>query len=344
MGDLADVDPTADRLAVVRRERDSHRARADRLAHEVDGLHRLVDSLTNLNAKPPRWTAPKKKAKGHRAIACSVLSDMHFDEVVRPEELDGLNAYNREIAAARLRRYFDRLVEYPDRYLAGVNIDGFVLCLGGDGFSGNLHDLAETNEDTPFGSLLYWLELLAAGVGMLADRYGTVYVPCVVGNHGRLTHKPRTKLRARDNTDWLLANLLAKQFASDERVTFEVPESTDVLFNVYDVRFLLTHGDQVKGGGGIGGIWPPIMRMLARKQSRYPEGFDVAVMGHWHQLISAPSQGLICNGSLKSYDEFAAVSNFRPEPAQQAFWLVTPERGVTVTAPIFAADRKAEGW
>ena len=82
--------------------------------------------------------------------------------------------------------------------------------------------------------------------------------------------------------------------------------------------------------------------MIARKRVR--ENFDTIVCGHWHQLILAPSQGVIVNGSLKGLDEYAAISNFAPERPQQAMWVTTPEYGVTFTAPVFCADRKKEGW
>jgi predicted phosphodiesterase len=182
---------------------------------------------------------------------------------------------------------------------------------------------------------------------LVANEFGKVHVPVVVGNHGRMTRKPRTKLRARDNVDWALGHLVARHFQGDARVTVTVTDDPDQLVPIYDTTHLLTHGDQVTGGGGIGGIWPPIMRMAARKQQRYAgtgNPFDLIVMGHWHQLISAPTQGLIVNGSLKGYDEYASLNNFRAEAPQQAMWLVTPERGVTMTAPIFCHDRKAEGW
>src|SRR5690606_31506169 len=152
-------------------------------------------------------------------------------------------------------------------------------------------------------------------------------------------------LRARDNSDWFLAHMVKKHFEGDPRVTVEVTDDADCFFTVYNTNHLLTHGDQVKGGGGIGGIWPPIMRMIARKRTRYTDRpFDVVVMGHWHSLILSPSQGLIVNGSTKGYDEYAALNNFAPERPQQAMWIVTPENSITWTGPVFCDDRKAEGW
>lgn len=329
------------------RERDKWKARASVLAERLEEVERLLgihEAIGQL--RPPKWTTPARPRK-HRAIVASILSDLHFDEVVRPEEIGGLNAYNRDIAEIRLRLWAEKLIEVSRHYIAGVDLEGAVVMLGGDIFSGNLHDLAETNEDTLMGSLLHWSERIAAALEVVAGEFGKLHVPVVVGNHGRMTRKPRTKLRARDNVDWALGHLVARHFQGDPRVTVTVTDDPDQLVPIYSTMHLLTHGDQVTGGGGIGGIWPPIMRMAARKQQRYAgvgTPFDVIVMGHWHQLISAPTQGLIVNGSLKGYDEYASLNNFRAEPPQQAMWLVTPERGITVTAPLFCHDRKAEGW
>lgn len=307
-----------------------------------DTLERVADASRRA-LKPPAWLARKPKKHNRIATLCTILSDTHFDEVVDPAEVDGRNAYDRSIAEQRLERYFTGVVNLARHYLAGLTYDGIVVMLAGDLISGDIHEeLSETNEGTALETVLHWTERIAAGLGLLADEFGKVHVPVVVGNHGRRTRKPRAKRRARDNFDWLIGQMLARHFANDDRVTFTIPDSTDVLVPVHDTTFLLTHGDQVAGGGGIGGIWPPLMRMVAKKQTRYD--FDVLVCGHWHQLIMAPSSGLIVNGSLKGYDEYAAVSNFVPERAQQALWTVAPGAGVTFSMPVFCDSRTEEGW
>jgi predicted phosphodiesterase len=312
------------------------------LERENDALRQIAE-VAQQPLKPPKWLRPKKRAGQHTATVCTILSDCHFDEVVNPSELGGRNAYDRHIAELRLERYFQGVVKLSSDYLAGMTYDGCVLMLGGDLISGDIHEeLSESNEGTALETVLHWSSQLAAGVSMLADQFGAVHLPCVVGNHGRRTRKPRAKRRARDNFDWLICQMLANHFAADARVTFDIPDGTDALVPVYDTKFLLTHGDQVGGGGGIGGIWPPIMRMVAKKRVRHE--FDALICGHWHQLIMAPTAGLIVNGSLKGEDEYAAVSNFAPERAQQAMWIVAPHEGVTFSSPVFADDAKAEGW
>ena len=305
------------------------------------------DSLDAGQRKPPKWLAPKRPTKSHSATACFILSDPHFDEVINPAEVDDRNAYDRRIAEMRLRRWADKSIDVTMRHRTSLTFEGAMVMLGGDMLSGNLHDLAEFNEDTVIGSVLHWSPLVAAALGEMAEAFGKVHVPCVVGNHGRLTKKPRTKSRARDNLDWLLYHQVARYFENDDRLTFDIPEGTDAWVQVHDVGHLLTHGDQVTGGSGIGGIWPPIMRLRARKAERMAvqdKRLDVLVMGHWHQLICAPEAGLIVNGSSKGWDEYAAISNFRPERPQQAGWIVTPEHGVVDTFPVIVGDRVAEGW
>jgi predicted phosphodiesterase len=182
---------------------------------------------------------------------------------------------------------------------------------------------------------------------MLADEFGKVHVAAVPGNHGRMTRKPIAKKRAADNLDWLLYSLLLRSLRGDGRVTWTVPKAADAHVNVYNMRFLLTHGDQFRGGSGISGALAPLMlgsHRKTRRQSAAGKPYDVMVMGHWHQNISLPSRGLLVGGCLKGYDEYAYVSNFEPEPPQQSLWITTPEHGITFQAPVFVGDREAEGW
>lgn len=336
-------------LAQARRERDRANQWGAKIEAEADQLRRalgFIGAAESATIAPPKWLAPGAPKASKRATLVLLLSDMHFDEVVRPEEVGGLNAYDRRIAELRLRTWAENSVKLARHYLAGVTYDGVVLMLGGDTFSGDIHEeLSQTNADTSLGSLLHWSEQIGAAVDLLADEFGKVHVAAVPGNHGRTSRKPRAKLRARTNFDWLLAKMLERAGAKDRRLTFQVADDADALISIYGRGHLLTHGDQVTGGSGIGGIWPPIMRMRARKAQRAMSigaPFDTLWMGHWHQLIQTP--GLIINGSTKGTDEYAWLNNFGHEPPQQALAVVTPEHGITLQAPVFCMNRKAERW
>jgi predicted phosphodiesterase len=326
-----------DAEAQLKQERD----RSKRLEREFEALAKFGN-----RSEPPAWTTKRPKAGAHHATPWLLLSDLHLDEVVYPEQIGGVNAYDREIAGQRLKRTADNFVTMCRDYTSNITYDGVVVVLGGDIFSGDIHEeLKESNEDTMLGSVDYWLDPLASLIAQMAEEFGKVHVPVVVGNHGRTTRKPRAKFRARSNFDWFVGAQLARIFAKDNRVTFQVSESADTAVKSYDTTVMVTHGDQATGGSGIGGIWPPLMRLDARKRAReaaVQNPYDLLVMGHWHQLVYGPS--FIVNGSLKGYDEYAYTNNFGFEPPQQAAWFITPEHGRTVTFPVFCQDRAAEGW
>ena len=315
--------------------------RADEATKRAD----LLESIDGNALAPPEWVLQTPKGKTHHAIITAFLSDTHFDETVRASEMNGVNAYNREIAVLRLQKFFRGVIKLSRDYIAGVKIDGLVLPLGGDIVSGNIHEeLERTNAAPILDTVQYWPEQIAAGIELLLKFFPNIYIPCVVGNHGRLRKKPQYKTRVRDNYDWLIYKILAGYFRDNPRVTFNVPDSPDCHYNVFKTRYLLTHGDQFSGGGGIGGLAVPIMRGDAKKQQRETalgRSYDYMHIGHWHQRRNLGS--VLINGSPKGYDEFAAQHNFSYEVPQQSMWVTTPERGMTFEAPIFVQS-KLEKW
>ena len=325
-------------LGKARTEASVLKAQVKELEADLDQAEirsQLFTHLAGHTYKPPVWlTKPPKKSSG---VVCTILSDTHFDEVVKPEEIGFRNEYNREIAVARLENYFQKVILLTKDYITGINYEGCVLFLGGDIFSGDIHEeLTQTNEDTMLSSVIFWTEQITAGINLLAEHFKYVHIPCVVGNHGRRTRKPRAKLRAKDNFDWFLAKTLEQRFIDNKKVTFEVATGADLMVDVQDTTYLLTHGDQARGGGGIGGIWPPLMRLVARKRNN--TDFDYMVLGHFHQLIMAPSSGFLLNGSLKGYDEYAAIENFAYEVPQQALWINVPEKGILWQTSLLVDD------
>ena len=321
------------------------------LTAERDDLRRELGLMSDLEAaalSPPVWLTPKRAAKGHRATACLLFADPHYSEVVKPDEVDGLNAYNDRIAEMRTRRAFAKTISMCRDYLAGVTYDGCVLMFPGDIVSGVIHEeLEQTNSDSLFASVLFAVDLLIPGINMLAEDFGRVQIAAVVGNHGRRTRKPRFKGRARDNADWLVYMLLAREFKGDDRITLNIPNAMDAHVTVYDTTFLLTHGDQFRGGSGISGAVAPLLLGAHRKTRRETAAgrpYDIMAMGHWHSRMTLPGKGIIAGGSLIGLDEFGYGHNFEAEPPSAELWLCTPEHGVTVSAPIFVSDRKREGW
>lgn len=335
--------------AIARSARTARHALAEK-EKEVDELKRrlaLHEELATIPSAPPEWMAPARPSEQH-AIPTFLVTDVHYDEVVNPAEVEGYNCYNRRIADMRLQKAFTGAVRMTQHYFAGVKYDGFQLFLGGDLMSGIIHEeLTETNQATLCESILAVTEPFEAGINLLAKEFKKVNVTCVVGNHGRRTRKPRSKFRAKDNFDWLVYQLIAKYMRGRKDVTMHVGEAADATATVYSTRYRLTHGDQFKGGSGISAELSPLLlgsHRKSRRQSAIGKPYDVLVMGHWHQTLWLPSKGVIMGGSVVGYSEHSYIENFAAEPPQCSLWLTTPEHGITLCAPVFVQDRKAEGW
>jgi hypothetical protein len=189
---------------------------------------------------------------------------------------------------------------------------------------------------------------LIGAVTRLADVFGKVFVPCVSGNHGRNTKKTQAKNRNHTSFDWLLYNLIAHDLRHDSRITFQVPDASDALFRIFNTRFLLTHGDQFRGGDGIIGPIGPLFRGNQKKLARNSAvdmAYDVMMCGHWHQYIQLAR--LLVNGSMKGYDEYAFTNNFGFEPPQQALCVVHERYGITFRMPVLCekpSDKPKVGW
>ena len=285
--------------------------------------------------KLPSWLQPKRQ-RNLTGMPVLFLSDIHHGEVVDPSQINYINTFNREISKRRMEFTFKTAVELLLERFSKPLFDGIVCVLDGDIVSGNIHEeLSETNDGPILLSVVEITEILIQGISMLADRFGRVFVPCVVGNHGRLWKKPRAKNRAMDNFEWIVYNYIAKHFKDDDRVNVVIPNGPDVQYPIYDVKFLQTHGDQFRGGTGIAGLFSPIMLGMARKQSRQQSvkmPFDVMLIGHWHQLIM--TEKLIINGSVKGMDEYAYQLNVPAEEPRQALFVVHPDHGITYRIPV----------
>ncbi len=225
---------------------------------------------------------------------------------------------------------------------------GIIICLGGDMVGGDIHEeLLATNMRTVHQSVNDLTDMLAGAIEEMASKFGKVYVPSVVGNHGRSTKKMLMKNRVFTNYDWSIYCNLERHFRKEKHIIIAPANTADVLFSVFGHRYLLTHGDSlgVKGGDGIIGALGPIMRGTLKVRNSNAEmgrDFDTLIMGHWHQYVTLP--GLIVNNALKGYDEFAYLAlRAKPSRPSQALWFSHPEHGITAHWQVYLEDmRKAE--
>jgi hypothetical protein len=334
---VAHDDPAALKATVKRLEKELAALEAKALTEDTIKRH-IVGLARNAAETPtPPWVTKPQAADSAPGVPTLFLSDLHWGEVVHPSQINGVNKYNVEIAHRRMEALGERAVRLLSIISPKMEFPGIVLVLGGDMISGNIHDeLTATNELNSMEAVLDLFAELTKLIAMLATRFGKVFVPCVTGNHGRDTVKIWGKDRHKTSFDWLLYCFLAKRFENDRRVTFLIPDGPDAYFKVCSHRYLLTHGDQFRGGDGLIGALGPIIRGDHKKRSRNAQidmEYDTLLLGHFHQYMHLTR--LIVNGSLKGMDEYAYSNNFPYEKPQQALWLTHPKYGITYRCPIY---------
>lgn len=305
-------------------------------------------------AAPPNWLgAPAKVRKGEPTPEVPVTnwSDWHYGERVSATETTAYNAFDVDIANARIDRLVANTINLCREHHSG-NYPGIVVNLGGDFISGGLHpELAKSDEQSRIKAALSVRDILVEKLTIMADEFGNVFCPAVPGNHGRNTQKPEFKGYVETNFDWMIYQLLARHFENDKRVRFLIPDSGDAYYTVYGKRILLTHGDMlgVKGGDGIIGAIGPIMRGTVKVRSQSSalgQPHDLMLLGHWHQTLWLPNAYV--NNSLKGFDEYAAKAlRALPTPPSQMLFFVHPRRGVTAKWEVFVDEpttKPAENW
>jgi hypothetical protein len=313
----------------------------------AEAIRQEIWALSAHNPEPPSWISGKGGRIGMRGHPLAIWSDSHHGEVIDPDQVGGVNKFNASISKKRFFRLFDTTVDLAFNHMgrAKTEYPGIIVCLGGDMIGGDIHEeLQATNDRTPHQSVNDLTDILGAGIEKMASKFGRIYVPCVVGNHGRSTKKMRMKGRVYTNYDWSIYCNLARYFRREKHIRIDVPNGADAHFMSYGDRMMLTHGDSlgVKGGDGIIGAIGPIMRgaiKVGRAQHQIGQDFDHLIICHWHQLLYLP--GVTVNNALKGYDEYAALQLRAPfSRPSQALWFNHPEHGITARWEVFLEGKQ----
>lgn len=309
-------------------------ADSEHILREMAGVFQRPLSL-------PEWVMPGGGESG-RAVGLIHLSDLHCGEVVRLEEAAGINEYNPDIFRRRLRRMIDASIRILPRWASDCDLKGVVVALNGDLISGDIHaELRETNALTSHEQVALATDELASCIRMLADQFDAVLVTVTPGNHGRTTEKTHAKRMAALSYDIMIGNILAREFASDGRITVNTASGADIVFPLFGWSVLQTHGDSMGTGGGQGFAGPelPIVRGGKKiKLSGFATGekYDIILVGHYH--TSSNPGSVLANGSMIGFNEFAVRIRATPEPPQQWLALIHERWGLRERVPVVLED------
>lgn len=313
---------------------------------ETAGMDALVEAIYSVVPEMPKAIVPPKyKPKGKEiedesAVLC--LGDWHYGQVVDPEQNGGISAYNVVIARDRIRFTIDTAIKLATEKLQGYRFNNLYVFGLGDWVSGIIHkELEITNEIVIVEQILEVSNLLAEALLKLAMVFPHVHFVNVVGNHGRVEAKPYWDNKAINNYDYLVGKIVERQLAKQPNITFNLPKSFWALQEVENTRFLVTHGDSVKGWGGIPfyGLQRLYTKMRTLQQD-YGADFHHIVCGHLHNPneFTIVRHKMFINGALVGGDPFSIGAISAACDPVQLFFGVHPRRGITWRFPITSLD------
>lgn len=327
--------------------RNLSRSRKDLLERVAitEARYELLSGLVKQTDRPTPVHRREKTSAVHEGTAVLVCSDWHVEETVDPNEVNGLNEYNLQIAEARARRLADGFLWLYDLHRTKkFQIRDVVVGLLGDLITGWIHpELMVTNAFAPAPALIFLEDLVRMLLRAIFDNTdATVHLVCVAGNHGRLSAKEKPiKKKTLTSLEWVVyANIV--RWCRDnypDRIVPHIGLGSMVYLDVYDYTLRFIHGDQVGYSGGIGGVTIPLNKRLLRWNSKH--NAHCTYLGHFHTY--KPEARFQVNGSLIGYSEYANWIAGEWEPPIQSLNIIDSRYGRTGVWPIFCSEQAISG-
>jgi hypothetical protein len=310
--------------------------RNEYLIKTLEESERSYDDLLNIKQPVDVFSINPsgKSSRLNRAIPIVSLSDWHIEERVESGVVNGFNDYNLKIAEERAKKLFINLIKVNTILSRDVSINDMVLWLGGDFISGYIHDeLIENNQLSPLEAIRAAKKMIRSGIDfILQNTKLNLIIPCSVGNHGRNTKKMHISTSYKTNYEFMMYCDLQDYYQYTKRVTFHINKSDDCYVESLGRVNRFFHGEQIKYGGGIGGLTVPLIKFIHRKNQQ--QHADMNFLGHFHQNLY-PTQDSCVNGSMIGLSGYGYKLGFKPEVPCQAYTLLNQKYGYTIKTPLF---------
>jgi hypothetical protein len=249
-------------------------------------------------------------------------------------------SYNTAVCEKRVKHYaqvVNRLTEihrnaYPVNecrlYLLGDLVEGEMI------FPGQAHRIdaslyRQVLVDGP--------RILVGLVRSLLATFSKVHVVGVIGNHGAIGGRDRKDMHPETNADSMMYETSRLILENEPRLTWDPnmlagERKWCAVDKIGEKRYLLFHGDQAKGGGGIGGLPFTGLTKAVLKWSNggINEPFDYAFCGHHHTptKLQIGNKKLWVSGSTESDNTYASEWFHAQGAPTQWLFFAHPRRGI----------------
>jgi len=240
------------------------------------------------------------------------LSDTHFGETFN----SAFGQYNSDIARQRLEEYLDKIMEIAEIY----NIDTAYVAVLGDNISGSIHhSIQVSNRENVIDQIKISAEYISNFCTELANRFKSVDVYGVSGNHSRLCANKELDIKDEKYDHlimWIIKQMLSH--ISNINIHLDNIDTTIAKMTIKGKDYALIHGDYDR--------WTP---NDISKLSLMLHEFPYAIInGHRHTPAYTEINEIKCVQSASlagSGDDYTIKCRLTGKPNQTI--LITDENG-----------------
>jgi hypothetical protein len=333
---------TADQLAAdaelarLRSEVASYRNRYKAALAQIDRERERADALVSLQGMKPvplTKTAKGKARHRHAATAILMLSDVHCEERVEPQTVNGENDYSLDVCQLRLAELEERFLDCLKHERNQADIRRVVVWLGGDFITGHIHpDCAEVAQLSPMNATRWIAERLRGLIDNLAQHADSVVVCTNAGNHGRSTEKNRIATELEHSWEQMMYFTLARE-EKNPNVDWRVAEGHLGYVDLDGFLVRTTHGHSIRFAGGVYGLALPASKAIARWDAGRKA--DLTIFGHYHSWGWLRGARYIANGSVIGHSPYAERVASPERPCQGMAIIDHGRNEVTRAYPLF---------
>lgn len=305
------------------------------LQEQVEELQEKYDIALALNDhkyQPKSETLDFTHSR-NEGIPIIQYSDWHVEKRIDSRVLNGLNEFNLDICAQRVKNCYTNTIKLIRKERQDVKIDKLVINLGGDFINNYLHE-HDTQENylSPIEALFFAKERIKESLSAIAEHgeVKKIVLLCCNGNHPRLTRRMQSDNDYKMNLEAILYHNL-KQELSDPIFEWHIPQSELGYYNIGGYRIRYFHGHQFNFMGGVGGLTIPLNKITMRYDQVDKANFNL--ISHWHTFDLIGGKNSI-NGALCGYDAYAQRLGCTYDVPKQSFQMLDSKRGFTGRFPI----------
>lgn len=323
-------------LARLRAELSSYKGRYKAALEQIDRERERADSLvslTGITASKPLTRTVKATRKRHAATAILMLSDIHCEERVLPETVNGENDYSLDVCQLRLEELEQRFLECLEHERNQADVRRVLIWLGGDHITGHIHpDCAEVAQLSPMNATRWIAERLRRMIDAIAAQAGEVIVCTNAGNHGRSTEKNRIATELDHSWEQLMYFTLARE-EQNKNVRWQIAEGHLGYVDLNGFLVRTTHGHSIRFAGGVYGLALPASKAIARWDAGRKA--DLTIFGHYHSWGWLRGSRYIANGSVIGHSPYAERVASTERPCQGMAIVDHGRQEVTRAYPLF---------